>query len=191
MPQLPLTRAAIGALAGLVLTAIGGYAGLVWPMSREVSRLEEELQALSRQATAASTSVSPVTDIERASWQQIEGRVRDRFVMPDDQFELLVEMAQLARASGMLVVDAQLEGAPGPAPTASATFAVPPPPTLAPNPGVIRLSVRHQYPALVDFLDRLATTTTYVAVQGVDVRRVDNLLHSEIRLVSFRWAQTP
>ena len=115
-------------------------------------------------------------------------------MVPDDQRELMVDLAQLARASGMLVVDVQLEGL-TPGATAEATpapsLAIPAPPTLASNPGVIRLTVRHQYRALIDFLDRLATGNTYVAVQALDVRRVENLLQSDIRLVSFRWVATP
>ena len=196
--ELPLTRAALGALASVLIVAIGGYFALVRPAGRDVTRLETQLRTLNAQVRGVAPGTGPVTDIERASWQQVEAQLRDRYIGPEDQFEVLVELAQLARASGMLVADVQLEGAanaatPQPAGSAApgATFALPLPAGLTPNPGVIRLSVRHQYRALVDFLDRLPTTNTYVAVQGVDVRRVNDVLHSDIRLVSFRWVQAP
>jgi hypothetical protein len=192
--QLPLTPAALGALAGVFVVAVGGYFGLVWPAGRDVRQLQTQLSALSAQAAGAAQAPAPVTDVERASWQTVEERVRERFVVPDDQRELMVDLAQLARASGMLVIDMQLEGL-TPGATAEATpapsFAIPAPPTLASNPGVIRLTVRHQYRALIDFLDQLATGNTYVAVQALDVRRVENLLQSDIRLVSFRWVAAP
>jgi hypothetical protein len=136
----------------------------------------------------------PVTDVERASWQTVEQRVRERFIVPDDQWQLLVAIAQLARESGLAVQDIQLEGGapvPGATTVAPTSFALPVPPTLALNPGVIRLTVSHQYRALVAFLDRLATADTYVAVQTMDVRRVEGLLQTDIRLVSFRWVQAP
>ena len=190
--QLPLTPAALGSLGAVLVVALGGYFGLAWPAGREVGRLEAQLSTLSAQAAGAAQSPPPVTDVERASWQTVEARVRDRFIAPDDQYELLVGLAQLARASGMAVQDIQLEGATAGAPAApTGVFAVPVPATLATNPGVIKLTVRHQYRALVDFLDRLATGNTYVAVQALDVRRVGNLLQSDIRLVSFRWVQAP
>jgi hypothetical protein len=49
--------------------------------------------------------------------------------------------------------------------------------------------VRHGYRELVDFLDRVGRGNTYVAVQSLDVRRLDRDLESEIRLVSFRWME--
>lgn len=189
--QLPLTPAALGSLGAVLVVAIGGYFGLVWPVGREVSRLETQLAAMSAQAAGSAESPPPVTDVERASWQTMEARVRERFLVPDDQYELLVDIAQLARASGMAVQDIQLEGAEPGAAVPTATFGLQVPPTLVLNPGVIKLSVRHQYRALVDFLDRLGTGNTYVAVQSLDVRRGGNLLQTDIRLVSFRWAQAP
>jgi hypothetical protein len=192
--QLPLTPAALGSLAVVVLVAIGGYFGLLWTPSREVARLEEQLVSLGAQASAASQAPPPVTDVERASWQTVEQRVRERFIVPDDQWQLLVAIAQLARESGLAVQDIQLEGGapvPGATTVAPTSFALPVPPTLALNPGVIRLTVSHQYRALVAFLDRLATADTYVAVQTMDVRRVEGLLQTDIRLVSFRWVQAP
>jgi hypothetical protein len=166
----------------------------MWTPSRQVTQLEDQLAALAAQAASLNAAPPPVTDVERASWREVEQRVRDRFLMPEDQYELLVDLAQLARESGMAVQDIQLEGGapmPGAATAAPTSFALPVPPTLALNPGVIRLTVRHQYRALVAFLDRLATANTYVAVQNMDVRRVDGLLQSDIRLVSFRWVQAP
>ena len=193
--QLPLTPAALGSLAAVFVVAVGGYFGLVWPAARDVSRLQTQLTALSAQAAGAAQAPAPVTDVERASWQAAEQGVRKRFIVPDDQRGLMVDLAQFARSSGMAVLDLQLEGLkPGattPAATPTSSFAMPVPPTLAPNPGVIRLSVRHQYRALIDFLDRVATGDTYVAVQSLDVRRVENLLQSEIRIVSFRWVPAP
>lgn len=192
--ELPLTRAALASLGLVVLVAIGGYFGLMWPPARTVAELETQLAGLSAQAAGLAAAPAPVTDVERASWKDVEQRVHARFIVPENQYALLVDLAQLARESGMAVEDVQLEGGPGAAgaPAApGAAFAVPLPPTLALNPGVIRLSVRHQHRALVTFLDRLATADTYVAVQQLDVRRVENLLQSDIRLVSFRWGQAP
>ena len=179
MRQLPLTNAAIGSLAGVLLVAAGGYFGLVWPAGREVGRLKTQLAALSAQAAGAAQAAQPVTDVERASWQIVETQIRERFITPDDQYELLVEIAQLARASGMAVLDIQLEGAATAADPAAVTptvtvasgpFPLALPPGLALNPGVIKLTARHQYRALVDFLDRLATGNRYVAVQGLAAR---------------------
>lgn len=194
MRQLPLTRAALVSLAAVLVVAVGGYFGLVWPARRELVRLQSQLTAMSAQAAGAAPTVLPVTDVERASWQNVETRVRERFIVPDDQFRLLVDIAQLARATGMAVTEIQLEGAvsaqPGQAgPLPTIALPLTPPSNLAVNPGVIRLTARHGYRALVDFLDRLGTGNTYVAVQALDVRRVDNVLQSDIRLVSLRWVQ--
>jgi hypothetical protein len=194
--ELPLTTAALASLAAILVVAVVGYFGLVWPAQRELTRLQSALTAASAQAAGAAVTALPISDVERASWQTVETRVRERFIPSEEQYRLLVEVAQTARASGLAVSDVQLEGA-ATAPTGQAgqlpVIALPltPPPNLAINPGVIRLSAQHRYRALIDFLDRLGTANTYVALQAIDVRRVGDLLQSDIRLVSLRWVQTP
>jgi hypothetical protein len=41
----------------------------------------------------------------------------------------------------------------------------------------------------VTFLERVRSGNAYVALQALDVRRVDTHLESDIRLVSLRWVE--
>lgn len=198
--KLPLTPAALAALGVLLLVIAGGYFGLIAPRRSAVARLETQVRAA---ATAAVSPVSeaPITDAERTAWSATESQVRARFVSPEDQHRTLVEVGQLARSTGLRVRELSLQGesaaaanaqpgSPLPAPAASTgslPFALPP--QLMPNGGSIRVVARHRYRDLIDFLDRVGRGNRYVAVQSLDVRRVDRDLESEITLVSFRWME--
>jgi len=189
--QLPLTGGALAAIAIVFAITVGGYVGVVAPRAREVARLEAQLSAtLTRPAGAA--PVEPVTEAERARWREVDALVRARFVSPDDQMRVVLDVGRIARAAAVMVMDLRLENTgPGPAATGGAAQDVilpsGAPATLAVNPGIISLSARHRYGELIDFLDRLARGSRYVALQSLDVRRVGDHLESEIRLASLRW----
>lgn len=186
--QLPLTVGALAAIAVMVVVTLGVYVGMVAPRVREIARLEAQWNA-TRTQTVDAAAGAPITDAERARWRDIEALVRGRFVVPEDQLRVLVEVGQVARATGMSVTDLRLEGD---TPAGAAQAVVLPsavPPDLAVNPAVIRLIARHRYHDLVDFLDRVGRGTTYVALQSLDVSRVGDHLESDIRLASLRWAK--
>lgn len=188
--QLPLTGAALGAIAIAVAIIVGGYFGVVAPRRREVTRLESQLSATLTKTAAVAEPVTPVTEAERARWREIDTLVRQRFVTPDDQMRVVLEVGRIARETGVMVMDLRLEtaatGANGNAPQAVVLPAALPA-RLALNPGVISLSARHRYDELVDFLDRLGKGNRYVALQSIDIRRVRDHLESDIRLASLRW----
>ena len=190
---LPVTTAALVAVAVVLVIAVGGYEGLVASKRLAIAQLESQLDAASRLATAV--PAPPVSDAERASWQEIETHVRERFVAPDDQLRLLVQMARLARATGLTVTGLQLQDPAGAQPSATGKteqvvtlpFAMPANTTV--NPGIISLTARHGYRDLIDFLDRVGHNNPYLAVQSLDASRVDNSLESDIRLISLRWTK--
>lgn len=197
--RLPLTIPALAAMAAVFIVAVGGYVGLVAPKRREVARLEVQLKAALMPPAAVSTS-TPITDEERAMWKIVQQQVRQRFVAPENQLRLLVKTGQLARSVGLTVTDLQIQNtatpAPGappapvgvtPPPAASLMFAMPP--NLAVNPGVIRVTARHRYRDVVTFLERVRSGNAYVALQALDIRRVDTHLESDIRLASLRWVE--
>ncbi len=118
--------------------------------------------------------------------------------MPENQYRLLVDTGQLARSIGLRVTELQLQtpgvapgpGSPAPAtPQAVASLIFPVPPNLAVNPAVVRLAVRASYRDLVTLLDRIRSGNAYVALQSLDLHRVDNHLESDIRLASLRWVE--
>jgi hypothetical protein len=189
--QLPLTGGALAAIAIVLAITVGGYLGVVAPRAREVARLQAQLSStLTR--TPGAGPVEPVTDAERARWREVDALVRARFVPPDDQLRVVLDVGRIARAAAVNVTDLRLENAaPGPTggggPAQDVILPSGVPSTLAINPGIISLSARHRYSELIDFLDRLARGNRYVAVQSLDVRRVEDHLESEIRLASLRW----
>jgi hypothetical protein len=191
--KLPVTPAAAIAVALVFVIAIGGYFGLVAPQRRAIAQLERQLKAAER-SSAGVASELPISDAERAAWARGDTDVRQRFVTPEDQHRTLVEVGQLARATGMNVRELLLQnvgalpGAPA-TPAPAMTLPFPMSPKLAVNPGVIRLVARHRYPDLIDFLDRVGHGNTYVAVQSLDTRRIEGYLESEIKLVSLRWTE--
>lgn len=184
-PELPLTKGALATVALLFVIALGGYFGLVAPARREVVRLEAQVNTVSAKLAGATASAVPISPTERASWRQIEGRLQERFVIPEDQLRALAEAVDHARAAGLVVTDVEIQSGAAPGQPVAAPFVVPA--NLALNPGIIRLSARHRYAELVDFLDRMDGGIMYVAVEALDVRRADDYLQSEIRLMSLRW----
>jgi hypothetical protein len=197
--KLPLTPPALAALGVLLLVIVGGYFGLIAPRRSAVARLEAQLAA-GPAVPASAVSEPPISDEEREAWTLTQAEVRARFASPDDQHRTVVEVGQLARSTGLRVRELLLDdqgtgpvsaaGAPVPAAaTSTASLPFPLPPQLMPNNGSIRLIARHRYRELIDFLNRLGRGNTYVAVQSLDVRRIDGGLESEIRLVSFRWTE--
>lgn len=189
--QLPLTVGALVAIAVTFVIAAGGYFGMVAPRRREIARLEAQLSVALEQ-TAAAAAVVPITEAERAQWREVDARVRERFVSPEDQLRLVLEVGQVARAAGLTVTDLRLENVGGGTATAPGVAEVVTLPSAAPpnfsvNSGVLSLSARHAYHNLIDFLDRVIKGNRYVALQSLDVRRVEDHLESDIRLASLRW----
>jgi hypothetical protein len=183
--RLPLTKGALVALALIVVIALGGYVGLIAPARREVRRLAGEINALSAKLAGEPVSPVPISPSERASQRQIEGRLRERFPPPEDQLRAVAEITDHARAAGVVLTDVEILGPGGPGGRGAPPLA--PPATLALNPGIIRLAARHRYRELVGFVDRLVGSQTYMAVEALQVKRVEDYLESEIRLVSLRW----
>ena len=190
--ELWITPRTLGALAAMFALLVGGYAGVVLPRQRAIADLERQLDAVQAMRLVVS-STPPVTETERAMWRQNAAQVRARFVSPDDQRRVIVDVARLARASRFVVTDVQLQtgnASAGPnAPSAVLTVTLPfaLPEKLAPNPGLIELRAQHGFRDLLDFLDRARRADTYVALHGLETRRVDNHLESDIRLVSLQW----
>lgn len=191
--KLPVTPAAAIAVALVLVVAIGGYFGVVAPKRRTIAQLEQQLKAAERSSSAVASAL-PISDAERVAWARVDADVRQRFVNPEDQRRALVEVGQLARSTGMNVRELLLQnaGAPPGAPATpgpAATLPFPMPPKMAVNPGVIRIVARHRYLDLINFLDRVGGGNTYVMVQSLDTRRVEDSLESEVKLVSFRWTE--
>jgi hypothetical protein len=190
--QLPLSIGALVAIAVTCVIAVGGYVGVVAPRRREVARLESQLNAVQKIASAA--AVAPITESERTRWREIDALVRGRFVSSEDQLRLVLEIGQAARATGLRVTDLRLEDAGGGVGTSAGavqavTLPSAVPPNFAVNSGVVSLSAHHNYGDLIAFLDRVVRGNTYVALQALDVRRVGDHLESDIRLASLRWTK--
>jgi hypothetical protein len=191
--SLPVTPGALVAIAVVFVIAVGGYAGLVAPKRRAMTQLEAQVNAASR--LAAAVPAPPIDKAERASWQEIETNVRGRFVAPENQLRLLVQVARLARATDLNVTDLQLQDSAGAQPSAAGktdqvvTLPFVMPANTAVNPGIIRLTARNRYRDLIAFLDRVDHNNPYLAVQSLVVRRGDDALESDIRLVSLRWTK--
>lgn len=188
--QLPLTPAALIAVAVAVVTIAAGYFAFVLPRSREIANLERQIAASAQIGAAA--AIEPISDEERARWAEMQALVQSRFVSPDEQLRLMVDAARAGEASGLVVTLLTLEASVAGVTPAGEGAAAPESPfaapdNLVPNAGVIRLTARHRYGDLVDFLDRLGRGATYVALRSADIRRVDGHLESEIRLSSLRW----
>jgi hypothetical protein len=178
--ELPLTTGALAAVGIALATAVGGYVGLVAPQTREIARLESQLKIGSPAVPPPAAPAVSIGETERRLWRELETRVRARFVAPSDQLRALDEVTQTAREAGLNLTAVAIQN---PQVLRSLT----PPGRLAVNPGSIRLTARHRYGELVDFLERVRRGRTYVAVESLDVRRVDDHLESEIRLISLRW----
>ncbi len=180
MRELPLTYGALAAVGLALATAVGGYVGLVAPKAREIAQLESQLKIASPTVPPPAAPAVSIGDTERQLWRELETRVRARFVAPSDQLRVLEEVTQIASEVGLNLTAAAIQTPQGLRPLTT-------PGSLAVNPGGIRLAARHRYAALVDFLERVRRGRTYVAVESLDVRRIDDHLESEIRLISLRW----
>ncbi|MDO8678133.1 MAG: hypothetical protein Q7R30_06170 [Acidobacteriota bacterium] len=183
MSRWPLTRGALAAVAALIVTGLGAYFGLVAPKAREIARLEPQVNAVAQPFDPPPVSAVSIGDTERGLWDELQMRVRARFVAAEDQPRALGEATALARAAGLDVTAIALEPA---QPQAQAPFA---PPPLAANVVTIRLTARHRFADLIDFLDDLHHAKIYVVVASLDVKRAGGELESEIRLLSMRWQQ--
>jgi hypothetical protein len=179
---LPLTYAALTALGTALAVAIGGYFVLVAPNAREIAKLESQLQRVSAPIAPPPASTVPIGETERQLWAALEARVRARFVAPEDQLRALEEVTDMARDAGMTLTGVAIQS-----PQAQRSLATQG--NLAVNPGTIKLTVRHRYPDLVEFFDRIRRGRTYLAVESLNVRRIDDRVESEIGLISLRWVQ--
>lgn len=178
--ELPLTTGALAAVGIALATAVGGYVGLVAPKAREIAQLESQLRTGSTTVPPPSAPAVSIGETERRLWRELETRVRARFVAPSDQLRALDDVSQIASRAGLSLTAVAIQNPQVLRPLTT-------PGSLAVNPGSIRLTARHRYAELVDFLERVRRGRTYVAVESLDVRRVDDHLESEIRLISLRW----
>ncbi len=185
--RLPVTNDALVAVAITVVIALAGYPSVVGRTHRELARLQSQLDALSAGSPATAVNVVPISDSERARWRDLESRVRARFVAPDDQPKAVAEVLELARASGLAVEQVELQRGPAKAAAAMASTPLELPAGLSVTPRAIRLTARHRYAGLLEFLDRLPRAGRYVAVESLDVRRVADSLESDVRLVTVSW----
>jgi len=184
--ELPVSKGALVAVALVFVIGIGGYFGLLAPTRREVARVQVQLQQVEAKLAGAAPGALAISDVERAAWQEIDNRLRERFVAPEDQLRAVAEAVDHARAAGLVVIDVEIQSV-GPDPRARVDVGFPVPASFTINPGVIRLTAQHRYRDLVEFLDRLRSAGVYMAIESLNVRRVDAYEQSEIRLVSLRW----
>lgn len=180
MRELPLTNGALAAVGIALATAVGGYVGLVAPKARAIAQLESQLKTGSATVQPAAAPAVSIGETERRLWRELETRVRARFVAPSDQLRALEEMTHTASEAGLSLTAVAIQNPQVLRPLTT-------PGSLAANPGSIRLTAQHRYAELVDFLEHVRRGRTYVAVESLDVRRVDDHLESEIRLISLRW----
>lgn len=180
MRALPLNRRALAALGLAVATGAGGYVTLVRPKAQAIAQLEGQLTLVSAALPRAAVPATAVGDTERQLWRELESRLHARFVAPSDQVRALDEVGRMASDAGLFLTGVTMED-----PQVRRTLRTPG--DLAVNPGSIRLTARHRYAELIDFLEALRHGQTYVVLESLDVRRVDDQLASEIRLISLRW----
>lgn len=178
--ELPLTRGALAAIGIALATAVGGYLGLVAPRTREMAQLELQLKIASPAVPPQAAPAVSIGDTERRLWRELETRVRARFVAPSDQLRALDEVTQTASEAGLNLTAVSIQNPQVLRPLTA-------PGSLAVNPGSIRLTARHRFAELVDFLEAVRHGRTYLVLDSLDVRRVDDHLESEIRLISLRW----
>ncbi len=182
----PKMQAAI-AVASVVLLAVGGYFGLLAPRQREVSLLRAQAARAAPPGSARRVDgVAPIGDVERRLWDELEGRLRARYPAEPELPRAMAAIARIAGSAGMELVNLEIQSPPPAAPPAARPL-FQPPSELVVNPSVVKLVARHRYRNLVEFLEALAGDPVYVAVQSLDVKRVDDRLTSEMAFVSLRW----
>lgn len=177
--ELPLTPRALAAVGIALATGVVGYLTLVAPKALAVAQLESQLR-LAAGAVPVVTAAAAIGDTERQLWRELEARLRVRFAEPSDQLRALDEVGRLASDAGLSLTAVAIQDPQTLRPLTT-------PGSLAVNPGSIRLTARHRYAELVGFLEALRHARTYVVVESLDVRRVDDHLESEIRLISLQW----
>jgi len=176
--ELPLTTRALAAVGIALATGVVGYLTLVAPKAHEVAQLESQLHLGAGPAVTAPAVA--IGETERQLWRELEARLRARFVEPSDQLRALDEVGRLASDAGLSLTSVAIQNPQVLRPLTT-------PGSLAVNPGSIRLTARHRYAELVDFLEAVRHGRTYVVLESLDVRRVDDHLESEIRLISLQW----
>lgn len=195
MGRLPVNARALVAAGLVALVGAGGYLGLLAPKLREVKTLKTQLarERASVRAAPNVPSVSPITEAERKLWEELENRLRARYPGEPALPKAVGVVADLARASGMDIVSLDIQTPQTRAATDPRKAPPPPPfqppPELALNPSTIKLVAHHRYRDMVEFLDGLRRVPVYVAVQSLEVKRVDNRLTTEISFASFRWGK--
>lgn len=196
--QLPVNVRALVAVGLVGVLGIGGYLGLLAPKLREVNTLKAQL---ARETEAARPqqrvpSVAPITEVERKLWAELETRLRGRYPTEPALPKAVGVLADLARSSGMEIVSLEIQTPPtsqtrlGAEPgKAAPSLPFRPPPEFAVNPSTIKLVARHRYRDLVQLLEGLGRLPVYVAVQSVEVKRVENRLTIEASFASLRWGK--
>lgn len=195
MDRLPVNVRALAAVGLVVLLGIGGYFGLLAPKLRQVKTLKAQLvrEAGAAQSLPQGSSVAPITEPERKLWEELENRLRGRYPGESALPKAVGAVADLARSSGMELVSLEIL-TPQPGPATGSRTPPPPPPfqppsELAANSSTIKLVAQHRYGDLVEFLEGLSRIPVYVAVQSLEVKRVDNRLTTEVSFASFRWGK--
>lgn len=195
MDRLPVDVRAVVAVGLVALLGAGGYLGLVAPKQRQVQALKAQLarEESAVQSLQPVPSVSPITEAEQKLWRELEERLRARYPAEQALPKAVGVVADLARSSGMEIVSLDVQTPPAGAAT-DPRKAPPPPPfqppaELAVNPSTIKLVVRHRYRDLVQFLEGLGRVPVYVAVQSLEVKRVENRLTTEAVFAAFRWGK--
>jgi hypothetical protein len=178
--ELPLTTRALAAVGIALATGVVGYLTLVAPKAREVAQLESQLHLGAGAGPVVTAPAVAIGETERQLWRELEARLRARFVEPSDQLRALDEVGRMASDAGLSLTGVTIQNPQTLRPLTT-------PGSLAVNPGSIRLTARHRYVELVDFLGAVRHGRTYVVLESLDVRRVDDHLESEIRLISLQW----
>jgi hypothetical protein len=180
--ELPLTKGALAAVGIALATGVLGYVILIVPKTREIAQLESQLKLASLAVPAATAPAVAIGSTERELWRELEARVRARFIAPSDQLHALDEVGRMASDAGLRLTAVTIQNPEALRPLAT-------PERLAVNPGSIKITARHRFAELIAFLESLRQAQTYVVLEALDVRRVDDRLESEIRLISLRWEQ--
>lgn len=214
MPKLPdfktlAFRAQVAVVAaGLALVGVGGYATLVVPKSREIRTLKTQLARQEPEPTQPAEPIPPIGEDERKLWDQLEARLRERFPAEKDLPGALKALAELARSAHLELIALSLQapaakstgasagvtvqvgtpslgGKPAGSSPGSPQFRVPSP--LAASPTIIKLTAIHRYQDLVEFLAGLDSLPVVVAVESLEVTRVENRLTTEMTLRTLIW----
>jgi len=200
LPRLPDFRKLpfklqVGVLAGaLALAGVGGYAGLVMPKLREITALKTQLMRPVPDRALTEPRVAPITEEERKLWAELEARLRKRYPEEKDLPGALEAVADLARSARMQLIALTLDtpatkkasgqtGPPGAMPPPA--FEVSPP--LSVGPTTIKVTAVHRYGDLVQFLEGLYRLPVAMAVESIEVKRVDDTLSTEMTLRTLKW----